>query len=139
MDEVEKRLRRDAGRIDAPVTSEVEARVRASLEQEQGRTEVFAARKPRSDPSPPLGLWMAASLSGAAVALLAFLLLPRPEPPARAPAALAQSAPLPESIAREFPLTVKTAELTAPLEQELENLQSDIEKARERVKKDLDF
>lgn len=135
MDEIEKRLREDAERIEAPVTPELQARVRASLEK------VPLEKRPRrrAREVPPLGLWMAASLTGAAAALVAFLLLPRTGAPPPAPAAVARSMPLPASIAREFPLVVKTADLTAPLEQELEHLQSDIEKARERVQQDLDF
>ncbi|HZD52305.1 MAG TPA: hypothetical protein VE175_04615 [Woeseiaceae bacterium] len=131
MDEMEKRLKRDAARIRARVPPDVSARVQASLSRatEPGRP------TPRTI---SLGLWLAASLSGAAAAALLLLLLPHADrsPP---PEPLARSVPLPRSIAGEFPLEVKTAELTAPLEQELDNLQSDIEKAREQVKEDLDF
>lgn len=132
MDEMDERLRRDADKIEAPVPPELSARIRATLKS------VTPARR-RTRAMMPLGVWVAASLSGAAAALLVFLLLPRAEPPARRPEPLAQSAPLPRSIAQEFPLEVRTAELTGPLEEELANLQSDIEKARERVRDDLDF
>jgi hypothetical protein len=59
-----------------------------------------------------------------------------PPPPAEA---VAES--VPEYI-REFeqlPLRAKTADLTAPLEEELKNLRSDLERARENVEQDLDF
>lgn len=129
MDELEERLRRDAGRIEASVPPELSGRIRAGVG-------VAPPARRRARDVLPLRLWVTASVSGAAAALLVLLLWPRPEPP---PAPLAHTAPLPESIAREFPLTVKTAELTAPLEEELENLQSDVAKARERVREDLDF
>jgi hypothetical protein len=42
-------------------------------------------------------------------------------------------APLP------VPLDIRTADFASPLAEELERLQSDIEKARESVREDLDF
>ena len=41
------------------------------------------------------------------------------------------------SIQSGFPLNVETAEWTTPLEEELRNLRSDLEKARENVERDL--
>jgi hypothetical protein len=38
-----------------------------------------------------------------------------------------------------LPLRVKTADLAAPLEDELQNLRSDLEKARDNVERDLKF
>jgi hypothetical protein len=40
---------------------------------------------------------------------------------------------------RQVPLRAKTADLTAPLEEELKNLRSDFERAKENVEQDLDF
>lgn len=129
MDELEKRLRQDAANIDSAVPPALTARIRARL--------AGAARPvPRRAPS-PFRLWAAASLSGMAATLLVVLLLPDASPPEPRP--LAHRAPVPADIARDFPLVVETAQLTAPLEQELENLKADIEKAREKVERDLDF
>ncbi len=41
------------------------------------------------------------------------------------------------SIQDGFPLDVKTAEWATPPEEELKNLQSDLEKAREKLERDL--
>ena len=130
MDELEQRLREDAAKIDARVPREVSARLRARLQDQ--------ARVPHAREASPFRLWAFASLSGAAAALVVVLLLPRSEAP-RDPQPVATSVPVPRDVAREFPLVAKTAELTAPLEQELEALKSDIEKAREKVEDDLAF
>jgi hypothetical protein len=130
MDELERRLRQDAARIEAEVPPELAERIRARIAAE--------SRIARVDESPsPFRLWAFASLSGVAAVLL-LMLLPDAEPPSP-PVDVASTAPLPDDLAREFPLQVKTAELTAPLERELENLRSDLEKAREKVEDDLAF
>ena len=42
-------------------------------------------------------------------------------------------------IQAQFPVTATTAEFTAPLEEELEKLRADIEKATQTVREDIDF
>lgn len=135
MDRFEKRLKRDAKTIAADVSPELRSRIDASL---RGTAPAPASPPPRK--ALTFRLWLAASLSGAAAAVLVIALVPReslrpgsPEQPvARAVPRYAQP------VDRAFPLKVETAELTAPLEQELEDLQADIEKARENVEEDLD-
>lgn len=154
MDELERRLRRDAERIEAEVPPALTARIREAV-----RREADAASRARADSDRgvartrgahggarqhsglPLRLWAAASLSGVAAVLAVVLLLPRlgPDEPARAPHPATPVATLPPDIAREFPLVVKTADLTEPLEEELDDLKSDLDKARKRVERDLDF
>lgn len=132
MDDIGKRLKRDAGEIKAELTPELTARIRASI----------AAQAPpaaRARSTITYRSWLAASLSGAAAAVLAIALLPRdaerlPESPA--------AHTVPEYVAsvdRALPLQVEQAEFTAPLEQELKNLQADLEKARRSVAEDISF
>jgi hypothetical protein len=135
MDSLERRLQDDAELIRVNVSPELASRigtaVRATRPKRSGRAEL---RYP---------LWLAASLTGvaAAVMLIAFLNYgdapdPRPEP------AEAVVYSIPEYVSemeRELPLRVKTADLAAPLEDELQNLRSDLEKARDNVERDLKF
>lgn len=134
MDDIGKRLKRDAGKIRAEVTPALTSRIRASIE---------AQAPPRSETRKAISyrLWLAASVSGAAAAVLAVALLPRgTERPPVAEAPVARTVPeYVESIDRVFPLQVEEAEFTAPLEEELQNLQADLEKARRSVAEDISF
>ena len=141
MDDFEKRLKRDADAIEADVSPQLRARIDASL---QGVEPVRRARKEAT----PVNLWWASSLTGLAAAVLVIVLINWNQPGANVTPdeTLAEARPeaelptVPEVPTSEPPmLDIRTAEFTSPLEQELENLQSDIEKARESVKKDLDF
>jgi hypothetical protein len=132
MDDIGKRLKRDAGEIRAELTPELAARIRASIAAQPAP----AARSRRTVTNRS---WWAASLSGAAAAVLVLALLPRDaEQLPEAPAART----VPENVARidrALPLQVQHVEFTAPLEQELENLQADLEKARRSVAEDISF
>lgn len=141
MDEFEKRLKRDADAIEAEVSPQLRARIDASL---QGVEPVRQAGKETT----PVILWWASSLTGLAAAVLVIVLVNWNQPGAdvtpdetMAETRLEAELPtVPEVPANEPPmLDIRTADFASPLEQELENLQSDIEKARESVKKDLDF
>jgi hypothetical protein len=134
MDDLERRLREDAGAIRAEVPPQLTARIASAV---RGARALPPARREFGWP-----LWLAASLTGAVAAAVAIVSVNRgsmdiaPPPPAEA---VAES--VPEYI-REFeqlPLRAKTADLTAPLEEELKNLRSDLERARENVEQDLDF
>jgi hypothetical protein len=128
------RLKQDAGEITADVPQGFRSRIQAALEAQA------PARRPvRKTIS--YRLWLAASLSGAAAAVLVLTLIPRDaNPPLPTNERVARTVPeYVHGVEREFPLQVKTAELTAPLEEELAKLQSDMEKARARVEEDLDF
>lgn len=134
MDDFERKLKRDAGAIPAELTPGREARIRAALAAE-------APRRERSRHSIPYRAWLAASLTGAAAAVLVVTLLPRvpePQPAAELPPART----VPEYVAavdRALPLKVEPAEFTAPLEQELRNLRADLEQARRSVAEDMAF
>jgi len=130
MDNLAKQLRDDAERIECTVSEELDERIRASL---HGITpEAVAPPRPRSK---SFSFWFASSLTGvaAAVTIIAIVNLQDPEPvpgPVDVTPALLN---LPT-----IQWHVETAVLTTPLEQEIENLQSDLKKAEEAVKQDID-
>ena len=141
MDNLERRLAEDAARIEARVSPELDARLQAAL------------RAPRVAPAAHRGfgtrLWLAASLTGVAAAVVAIMLvnlrvnLPpnlANEPSPQRADAVAYSVPeYVSELERQFPLRAKTAQMTTPLEDELKHLRSDLEKARENVEQDLEF
>lgn len=138
MDDLERRLREDAKAIRPEVPPEMAARIASSV---RGVRALPPARREFSWP-----LWLAASLTGAAaatVAMVAIVSLNRGgvEDPAALPAETVAEA-MPDYIRdfeRQLPLRATTADLTAPLEEELKNLRSDLERAKENVEQDLDF
>ena len=128
MDKLSKRLREDAARIDVAVSDELDYRIEASLRAVTPETEAGHERVVR----PPL-FWWASTVTGvaAAAAVIAVLNWQAPaEPVTPPPVAIAELAPLPD-------LKTEAAMLTAPLQQELEDLQSDFRKAEEKVKRDI--
>ena len=135
MDNLEQRLRDDAAEIRVDVPPHVSARLQASLRA--ART-AAPARRQFSFP-----LWLAASLTGVAASAVAIVavnwggLAGRGPEPAEA---VAYSVPeYVSELERQIPLRAKTADLTGPLEEELENLRSDFERAKKNVEQDLDF
>lgn len=130
MDELAKRLREDAQQIDSTISEELDERIRASL---HGVNPEPAERR-RAAPR-PAWFWWGSSLTGvaAAVAVIVIVNLGAPEPvPTVAdvpPAAL---------VLPSFEWQIEPAVLTSPLEQEIEDLQSDLKKAEEAVKQDID-
>jgi len=130
MDKLAKRLREDAERINADISPELDERIRASLEG------IRPGRGPRqASPARSAWFWFASSLTGVAAALAVVLLVnlrtPNPAPVAE----LAVPAPL------ELPAIrwrAQAAVLTSPLEQEIEDLQSDLKKAEELVREDME-
>lgn len=138
MDEFEKRLKRDAAAIEADVSPELRARIDASL---RGIDPLKPAGRTATTPA---SLWWASSLTGLAAAVMVIALVnwnqPDAEPVPAAPVADMPTVP-PDSVLAEPPplLDIRTADFASPLEEELVKLQSDIEKARESVRQDLDF
>lgn len=137
MDELGKRLQKDAGRIRAEVSGELCERIDASLAAARTRRPVRRAEH-RFYP-----LWLAASLTGAAATLGAIAVMNWPVANDSQPFPAGEEIrSVPEyvhEIGRDLPLRARTADLTAPLETELENLRSDLERARENVERDLRF
>lgn len=136
MDEFGKRLQQDAGAIEAKVPPELRARIDASLE---GVTPLRAAGRA----TVPVRLWWASSLTGLAAAAAVIAIVNwNGDTPATLPAtpALPVAVTVPDN-AEPVPnaLEIRTADFVSPLENELERLRADIEKARESVREDLDF
>ena len=131
MDELERKLRADAKRIQVDVSDTLEKRVDAAI----AATRAEPPRQTRSRQP----LWRVALIGGAA-AMLVVVLLDWPSsdtaltPPAATVRTVPQAAPVQQT---EFDLRAQPAVLTEPLEEELERLKSDLEKAREGVAEDL--
>ena len=130
MDKLADQLKQDAGRIDARISDELERRIEASLQAIEPQKPGAAGPEGR-----PASFWWASSLTGiaAAVAVIAILNSLDSDPVNDTP---------PPSVAasHEVPtiqLKTESAMLTEPLRQELENLQSDLKKAEEKVKQDM--
>lgn len=132
--DLEQRLREDALRIDATVSPQLQQRISASVHSARQARSVAAPR----DHSPTY--WLASSLTGVAAALVIILWVGRdqdsPELDSANEMATTESPEIID-VFRPFPLEARTAVLTEPLEDELQHLQSDLEKARDRVKRDL--
>jgi hypothetical protein len=127
MDKLAKQLREDAAKINVEVSAQLDDRVRASLQgvtQEQARDNLPPVR--------PRSMWWASSLTGivAAAALILVLNLnqPVPVPPQNDFA-------VPPILTPD--LIFEKAMMTEPLEQELADLEADLKKAEEAVKKEI--
>lgn len=135
MDELNRRLKEDAANVRADVSDELSARIEASVRA----TDRALAPVPR--PGFGYSLWWISSLTGVAAAFLIIALLDRDEvaaPSAPVEPAIAVVVPRPDvRLQNEFPLRAETAVLTEPLEEELEKLRSDIEKARDGLEQDI--
>ena len=130
MDKLAKQLREDAEKIECTVSDDLDARIRASL---QG-IKPEAQHRPKRE-SKSFSFWWASSLTGvaAAIAVIAVVNLQAPEPAPVTAATMAQPLVLPT-----IQWNAQTAVFTSPLEQEIDNLQSDLKKAEEAVKQDID-
>ena len=130
MDKLGERLRDDAASIDAEISAELDHRIQASL---QGVAPERA--RPSSQPARPYSFWWASSLTGiaAAIAVIAIINLERPGPEPVA------NNPVQQLVMPGIDLKAETAMLTSPLEQELKALQSDLKKAEQAVREDIDL
>lgn len=131
MDELERQLRADAKRIQAETSVTLRKRIDAAVA-------AAGAQQPRKT-RPPIRWWSVALIGGAA-AMLVVVLLDRPSidtltnPPPPTARTVPESPPVQQT---DFDLRAQPAVLTEPLEEELEHLKSDLEKAREGVAEDL--
>lgn len=130
MDNLERRLREDAGRINVEVSPQLDERIRASLE---GVTQQGAAPVP---PKAPRSMWWASSLTGiaAAAAVILIINLGTPTPPE-----IEEVAGVPGGFPVDPPIIPELNPQRAvfPLEQELENLESDLKKAEQALRDEL--
>ena len=128
MDKLAKRLRDDAAKIDAAVSEELDARIQASLTGVRPEKPAAGTRRSRS----PL-FWFASSLTGVAAALAVIVIVNLRQPDPVVPDATLQPLELPS-----IRWHAETAVLTSPLEQEFEDLRSDLERAEEAVRQDIE-
>jgi len=130
MDNLAKQLRTDAERIECTVSEELDERIRASLHGITPEQAAAAGTRSKS-----FSFWFMSSLTGvaAAAAIIAIVNLQSPEP---VPGPV-DTAPVAFNLPK-VQWKAETAVLTSPLEQEIENLQSDLKKAEEAVKQDID-
>jgi hypothetical protein len=128
MDKLAKRLHDDAARIDVTITQELDNRIEASL-----RAVTPEAGEPRPEPARPPLFWWASTVTGvaAAVAVIALINIQAPDETAVTPPVAVVSLP------PMINLKTEAAMLTSPLEKELKNLEADLRKAEEKVKRDI--
>ena len=127
MDDLAKKLRADAEQIEVSISPQLEDRIRASLESAtQDRPQAASKQQPRS-------FWWASSLTGiaAAAAVIAVINMSGPDPDT------AVTQPPPSLSASRIDFNLKPAVLTQTLEQELQDIQSDLKKAEQAVRDDL--
>ena len=138
MDEFEKRLKRDANAVQAEVSPELRSRIDASLRAVEPLKAAPVVQKSTAT------LWWASSLTGLAAVLVLVVVanLDKPDAstaPEDVSAGLTEP-PMPIELPLMSPgLDIRSADFTSPLEEELLKLRADIEKARENVRKDVDF
>jgi hypothetical protein len=134
MDKLANRLRQDAENIEANVSDDLDHRIRASLQGVTPATDQPAVKPPVRHP----GFWWASSLTGIAAAAAVIAIINSQQVSSQQDAPVPQ--PTPANLMAVVPtidLKTETAVMTSPLQQELDALQSDIEKARERVREDI--
>jgi hypothetical protein len=144
MDEFKNRLKQDADAIRAETSPESRVRLDASLHSARENIPPLPVPQPRTS-----SLWWTSSITGLTAVLLIVLMANwnRPlEPAAPKVSAAIETTPepsvsLPEGwqMGGQILLNVESADLTRSLEEELSNLQSDLEKARKNVERDVKF
>ena len=128
MDDLAKKLRADAEQIEVSISPQLDDRIRASLESAtQDRPKPVSKKQPGS-------FWWASSLTGiaAAAAVIALINMNAADPDT----AVTQPPP-PSLSASRIDFNLKPAVLTQTLEQELQDIQSDLKKAEQAVRDDL--
>jgi hypothetical protein len=128
MDKLKQQLQEDARAIDAALPDERRRRLEA----------VIAATPQLAPAVPPrAGLRWAGLAAGAGAFAIVMLVVDQPSPQPDVPlAATPDYQELPQAL-RTIPLRVESADLTEPLQQELNNLRADVLKARESIERDL--
>lgn len=130
MDKLARQLRDDAERIECAVSPQLDDRIRASLE---GVQPAQAGR--RAPTARPLTFWWASSLTGIAAAIAVIVTLNLRDPVA----VQGVTEPAPQGLViPSIEWQAETAVLTSPLEQEIEDLQTDLKKAEESVRQDIE-
>ena len=127
MDKLAKQLREDAASINVEVSAELDDRIRASL---HGITPERS--REREAPPRPRSTWWASSLTGIAAATIVIVLLNLNQPEPLTPVTNSPT----ERIFNPR-LNLNTVASTAPLQKELEDLEADLKKAEEALRKEI--
>lgn len=129
MDKLALKLREDADRIEVRISDELDHRIEASLRA----ASPTSTKRPAPSARPPW-FWLASALTGAtaAIAVIAIVNLSGVDEPAVPVPTIVAADPMPL-----LDLDTEAVTLTAPLQQELEDLQSDLKKAEEKVRRDI--
>ena len=130
MDKLARQLREDAERIEVTISAQLENRLQASLAAVEPVRP--AAARPAASPA---RFWWASSLTGIAAAV-ALVVVVNWQAPELEPAAT--DVVPPSLVPPKIDWKARTAVLTNPLEQEIEDLQSDMQKAEQAVKQDIE-
>ncbi len=136
MDKLGERLRDDAASLDAEISAELDHRIQASLRGVAPERAQPASQSPRS-----YSLWWASSLTGiaAAIAVIAIINLERSGPEPSAGNSVKPLVTVQPLVMPGIDLKAEAAMLTNPLQQELEALQSDLKKAEQAVREDVEL
>jgi len=132
MDKLAKQLKDDAARIDVQISDEFDRRISASLQgvmPEVPEADVVRQR--------PAAFWWASSLTGVAAALIIVAVINSQSQIESVPAVIAETSPVSVATMPTIDWKAESAMLTRPLQQELEDLQADLKKAEEKVKKEI--
>ena len=132
MDKLAEQLRLDAEQIDAQVSAQLDERIRASLESASQQQPKAPAERPSTT------FWWASSLTGIAATLLVIAIVnlssTEPEP--------GMTQPPPgdyDYMATRFDrLKLKDAVSTQTLQQELVDIQTDLRKAEQALRDDIE-
>ena len=136
MDNLAKQLREDAAAINVDVSPQLDTRIRASLESV---TQERPQPATRPEPGRSSGFFLASSLTGLAAAVLVIVIVntntvdTTDETMAGNSNSTLQLPQLPR-----LPLRVEEAMTAGPLEQELQNFQSDLQRAAKAVEDDVE-
>lgn len=133
MDKLTKQLKADAAMIDVQVSDELDRRITASLQGVTPERPGLPVKQSR-----PAAFWWASSLTGVAAALVVIAIFNAQSQPGDNPVPqVAGTSPVPEITTPTIDWKTESAMLTQPLQQELLDLQSDLKKAEEKVKRDI--
>lgn len=129
MDKLTQQLKRDAEAIEVEVSDELDRRIAASL---RGVSPEREAPKRR-----PAAFWWASSLTGVAAALILIAVVNSRSGHEALPRSISDTSPVATSVSPIIEWNAQSAMLTSPLRKELDDLQSDIDKASRKVREDI--
>jgi len=132
MDKLANQLKADAALIETEISDELDRRIEASLYGVEPLQPLIVAPRRR-----PASFWWASSLTGVAAALAVIAVLNSASPTAPAAPRVAQISPVNQPITPIIDWKTESAMLTRPLQRELQDLQSDMKKAEEKVKREI--